>query len=243
MPRLRAPRDCCRVAECLSDALVLLPLWMVAQSVQNGSAQTTAASGSTQPDTQPRITLRASASLVILDVVVSDPAGHPVHGLTASDFAVKEDGNPQTVRNFQEHSGATAEAAPKLAAVPRLAPGLFTNNAVVASDGPANVLLLDMLNTPLRDQNYARQQITAYLNHAPANSRIAIFGLANSLSILQGFTSDPELLKAVLAGKKAATLSSQLNDATGGGGGDAGGETALSSGESRTACRKIRCRR
>jgi len=208
------PREYWRMASYIATAFVLLPVRMVAQAPQQS--------------TQPGFTLRASTNLVIVDVVVSDGAGRPVHGLKASDFTVKEDGKPQALRNFQEHSSAAADAAPKLAPPPKLAPGLFTNNTVVTTDGPANVLLLDMLNTPLRDQNYARQQIAAYLNKAPANSRIAIFGLANSLSILQGFTSDPELLKTVLASKSAARLSSQLNDATGGGGGDQGGATALS---------------
>jgi len=202
--------------------LILLPVAVAAQGVQNGAAAPPA-------DAQSNFTFRASANLVILDVVVSDSAGRPVHGLTAADFTVKEDSRPQTVNGFQEHAlSAAAPSSAGAAAAPKLAPGLFTNFAATTSEGPANVLLLDMLNTPLQDQNYARRQIETYLNRAPPNLRIAIFGLANSLTILQGFTSDPQILKAALAGKNAAKTSSLLNDATGGGGNDAGGETALS---------------
>ncbi len=179
------------------------------------------------PD-QPGFTLKASTNLVILDVVVTDAAGKPVHGLSAADFVLKEDGKPQTVKNFTEHSAPTAESLARAAPAPKLNPGLFTNFTPAVSEGPANVLLLDMLNTPLTDQNYAREQIDNFLSHAPANTRIAIFGLGNSLTILQGFTSDTQILKAALAGKSASQLSSLLNDANGGGGNDNGGATALS---------------
>jgi hypothetical protein len=39
-------------------------------------------------------------SLVNLDVVVTDKQGRRVHGLTANDFEVLEDGKPQAITNF-----------------------------------------------------------------------------------------------------------------------------------------------
>ena len=133
----------------------------------------------------PAYTLRTSSNLVILDVVVSGPDGRPIHGLLAKDFAVSEDGKPQQVRNFQEHTLQAAGPEGATAAAPKLSPGLFTNFTPIRRDGPANVLLLDMLNTPLRDQAYARMQIQQYLDHAPAGTEIAIFGLSNRLTILR----------------------------------------------------------
>jgi VWFA-related protein len=171
-------------------------------------------------------TLRTGTNLVIVDAIVSGPDGHPVRGLKASDFTLTEDRVPQKIRDFQEHTEAPAARA--TAAAPKLAPGLFTNYAPAVSDGPANIVLLDMLNTPLRDQAYARMQIQDFLNHAPTGTQIAIFGLSDKLTILQGFTTDPAILKAALSKKSAMKASSLLDDATGGGGSDGAGASAVS---------------
>jgi VWFA-related protein len=64
---------------------------------------------------------------------------------------------------------------------------------------------------------FVRQQLLAYLNAAPPGARIAIFGLTTRLTILQGFTSDPAMLKAV-ASASIGKNSPLLQDAVGGGG-------------------------
>src|SRR5205809_6935145 len=50
-----------------------------------------------------------------VDVVVTDRAGNPVHGLTRDDFELLENGKPQTITNFYEvkpePTGATSIAA------------------------------------------------------------------------------------------------------------------------------------
>ena len=53
-----------------------------------------------QPPPQPP-TFRAEANLVRVDVTVVDRHGEPVTTLTADDFAVEEDGVPQTVQSFK----------------------------------------------------------------------------------------------------------------------------------------------
>ncbi|MBV9496434.1 MAG: VWA domain-containing protein, partial [Acidobacteria bacterium] len=51
-------------------------------------------------------------SLVNLDVIVTNRRGERVHGLTAADFEVLEDGKPRDISNFTEfRSQRTAEAA------------------------------------------------------------------------------------------------------------------------------------
>ena len=55
-----------------------------------------------QPQSQPQQpTFRAEANLVRVDVTVVDRHGEPVGSLTADDFAVEEDGVPQTVQSFK----------------------------------------------------------------------------------------------------------------------------------------------
>ena len=53
----------------------------------------------TQPAQPP--TFRAEANLVRVDVTVVDRHGEPVAALTADDFAVEEDGIPQTIQSFK----------------------------------------------------------------------------------------------------------------------------------------------
>jgi hypothetical protein len=39
---------------------------------------------------------------IVVDATVKDAKGQPVHGLKQSDFTVKEDGKPQSLRSFQQ---------------------------------------------------------------------------------------------------------------------------------------------
>ncbi len=87
--------------------------------------------------------------------------------------------------------------------MPQLPRGMFTNFTPVAPKGPLDVLVLDGLNTQIIDQAYFRQQLLDYLSKVPPGARIAIFGMADHLYMLQGFTSDPAVLRAVLSSTKA----------------------------------------
>jgi VWFA-related protein len=186
--------------------------WLIALSIaMSCHAQT----GTQQPS--PVYTLRSGTNLVIEDVVVTDTNHNPVHNLKAGDFTVAEDGQVQHIRTFEEHSPASPASA-KSVAIPKVAPGIFTNFSTVPKEGPVNLLLLDTLNTPLRDQFFVRSQLLDYLKKA-SSTQIAIFGLSRRLSILQGFTANPDLLKAALTNKSAIKSSSLLDDPNGGGGG------------------------
>ncbi len=57
------------------------------------------------------------------------------------------------------------------------------------------------------------------MKNAPAGTRIAIFGLATRLYLLQGFTSNPDILRAAVDEKGSSKASPVLNDAVGGGNG------------------------
>lgn len=175
------------------------------------------ASAQTTRPAQSGVTLHTGARLVVLDVVVTDSHQKPVHHLTASDFTVLEKNVPQQIRNFEEHTAISAAEAAKAAPMPTLPPGIFTNFAPVPPGSAVNILLLDALNTPMRDQAYVRDQLKQYLNHAQPGVRIAIFGLTTRLDLLQGFTSDPALLKAFV-NKKLPKASPLLDDQVGGGG-------------------------
>jgi VWFA-related protein len=177
---------------------------------QSAASQVQQASAATEGVT----TLHTRSNLVVVDVVVTDSKHNPIHGLKAEDFTLTENGKPQHVRNFEEHSAELD--AKTFTPAPKLPPGLFTNLAPAPSGGPVNVLLLDYLNTPLSAQPYARKQLLDFLDKIPSGTRIAIFGLTEKLDMLQGFTTDPAVLKKALS-NNAPRASDILLDSTNGG--------------------------
>ena len=151
--------------------------------------------------------IRSTSELVVVDVVATDAKQDPVRHLASSDFKISEDGHPQTIKVFEEHSAGAPFSLPPM---PRLAPGKFTNYSPAPADGALNVLLLDKLNTPMSAQSVVRDQVLKYLREAPAGTRVAIFVLTTQLRLLQGFTSDPAILRALVEGKKAMPGSSPM---------------------------------
>jgi len=140
----------------------------------------------------PQTTIRVATHMVVVDVVVSDKSGNPVPGLQPSDFSVNEDGKTQKIAAFRFETPRSTDA-PQL---PSLPPHVYTNRTVYkAPAGPLTMIVLDGVNTAVRDQIYARQQLLKYLKtQLQPNQRIAVFALTGQLHLLQDFTSDPALL-------------------------------------------------
>jgi len=139
-------------------------------------------------------TLKQEVRNVIVDVTVTDKHGQPIPGLDKSHFQILENGVPQDIALFEEHkSDETTPVQP----APNLPADTHTN-FVSAPAGPLIVLLLDALNTPPGTQPYVRAQAIDYLKKIPAGTHMAIFTLGDKLQLIQGFTSDPNLLKAAL---------------------------------------------
>ncbi|MGD0568238.1 MAG: VWA domain-containing protein [Candidatus Sulfotelmatobacter sp.] len=134
---------------------------------------------------------------VIVDVVVTDAQGKPVHGLTRRDFSVTEDDVPQRVLTFDVHNlDAASESVPPN--LPPLPVNTFLNLPPVPERGPLCVLLLDLVNTEMPDQMWARQQLLKFTEGKPAGTRFAVFVLSDALRLVQGFTTDKDLLFAAL---------------------------------------------
>ncbi|HUA16199.1 MAG TPA: VWA domain-containing protein [Verrucomicrobiae bacterium] len=150
--------------------------------------------------------LKSTSRLVIVDVVVRDANGQPVPGLRKEDFRVLEDGVPQVVSVFEEHTGRPYAELKQ----PALPPNTFSNTPRADAPDSLNVVLLDALNTPLTDQVFVRQQILKYLNSLHTSEPIAVFILSERLRMVHGFTRDlPELLAAL--GDKASKSGPQLS--------------------------------
>jgi len=146
-------------------------------------------------------TLKTTARLVVVDVVVTDWYGQPIPGLRKEDFRVFEDGQPQTISVFEEHTGK----APAALKPPALPPNTFSNFPRADAPDSLNVVLLDALNTPIADQSYVHQQVLKYLTGMHTSEPIAIFILSKRLRLVHGFTSDLSALLAALNDQKSGS--------------------------------------
>ena len=151
-----------------------------------------------KPDANEGRVFQANARIVVLDVVVTGKGRRPLTGLHKQDFVLSEDGHPQTITYFEEHTSAQ----PSPANLPDLPLNVFTNIPRVQPSDAVPVLVLDSLNTPLDDQRFVRTQMLKYLKKLEPGRRIAIFILGTQLRVLQGFTDDPTLLAAAINERK-----------------------------------------
>lgn len=149
--------------------------------------------------------LRVTSRIVYVDVVVRDSAGHIVRGLTQNDFRVSEDGKPQTITYFTDHTHDIAS--------PAATPGgqmQFSNIEQVGNS--VNIILFDFLNTASQDQLYARKKMIQFLEQLPPGRQTALFALGTRLQMLQGFTGSTDRL---VAAAKAMQLQSSTTRTTG----------------------------
>jgi len=144
--------------------------------------------------------LETTSHAVVVDVVVTKSNDEPIDGLYQQDFVVMEDGKPQTIDFFEEHTAVDAPPA----VTPALPSHVFSNQIAAPQSDSVNVLLLDSLNTPEADQARVHKQVMDFIDHMNPGTRIAVFALGEHLRQLQGFTADSSLLKAALNSKAAA---------------------------------------
>jgi VWFA-related protein len=175
-------------------------------AVQPPSAAPAAIADMAQPSPAPDIpdtpVLRTTTHQVLVDVIVSAHNGDPVARIPQSNFSITEDGKPQTIDFFEEHS---AQAAAKVDSpvMPPMPAGTVTNVPVAPPSSALYVFLLDSLNSEPQDQVYIHKQILTFLHRLDPGTQVAIFTLGTNLHLLQGFTSDPATLLAAVSGKGA----------------------------------------
>ncbi len=138
--------------------------WLIfAVIVVSASAQSPAPSASTTAATEsPR---RRS----ILDVIVTDPAGAPVAGLSPKDFTLYDKGKPMPLAGFQAVNAAIngAKAAAKVPTeVTIVLDTVNTVSDLSSSDRQLGGVYLTV-NEGADDLTYARAQLSAYLRDNP----------------------------------------------------------------------------
>ena len=140
--------------------------------------------------------IRKTVRRVVVDVVVTDKQGNAVTGLTMKDFALKEDDKPQQLLSFDVHDGSKPDYVPPK--VPPLPPNTFVDVPKEAEQGPLYVILYDMVNMDQNDQASSRKPLLSFIDSKPPGTRFAIFVNTDQTKLIQGFTSDRELLHAAL---------------------------------------------
>jgi VWFA-related protein len=146
----------------------------------------------------PQYTLKTSVNRVLVDVVVTDAHGQPIHDLTKNDFTIEEDGRAQTVLSFDVFDfdkGMDYAPPPSL---PPLRPDTFVNLPASPERGPLYVLFYDLVNIPQEDQIPARAQLVRFIQNKPVGARFAIFVSSDGVHLVQGFTSDRQKLLAAV---------------------------------------------
>jgi len=172
------------------------------------------AQAQTTPEEKPSTVVRVNTRLVLVDVVAIDRKGAPVPDLTAQDFTVLEDGQPQQVRNFSFQKASTVSAGENAAPRP-LPPDVFTNVPSYKSGGALNVILLDAMNTTTLNQAALHDNLLKVLQKLPNDRPLAVYVLGARLTLLQGFTTNPALLQTAMKAFKEKK-SPLLENATGG---------------------------
>ncbi len=153
---------------CLLAPLVLLRMSRAAQ-------QTESTAGLIQSETH----------LVLVSVIVKDKHGKPVDDLSRGDFTLLDNNQVQRIALFdREGSGANATMFSGISG-----PLTFTNRPPAGAP-PVTVFLFDELNTALTDQELAKQDFLRYLRELPAESRVSVFVLGDSLLLLHDFSQD-----------------------------------------------------
>ena len=196
------------------------PSVSAAASVASSETQPTPAAAVSGTSSEPLTTFKASIQVVAVDVVVTDSKDHPIKGLHQQDFAINEDGKPQEARSFREIGPADDSSPPPAPGEKKPTPNIFTNDRHETGGGSVTVILLDLLNTPMADQQWARQGLIKFLNSRakPKNSQFALCTLSSKthLRLIQGFTADENVLLASVKAKKTEPRSARWQSASSG---------------------------
>jgi VWFA-related protein len=140
------------------------------------------------------VVMQAGTHLVLVNVVVKDKHGNPVNDLNRDDFVLRDNGQEQKLQFF------SLEEIRQTATVFSSSPAQLTfTNRPGPSIGAVTVFLFDELNTQLTDQELAKKDFLRYLRGLPAASRVAVFVLGDSLSLLHDFSEDMASLLAAVA--------------------------------------------
>ena len=150
------------------------------------------------------VKFEATSQLVVVNVAAKDGRGQPIEGLNAADFIITEDGKAQQIKVF-EYQRLEDNVLPPAAPVVRAAaaPGAQIAPArageVKYKDRRLLVLFFDQAGMAIADQVRAQQAALKFLKTGLTQSDlVAVMTYSTTLSVLQDFTSDRDVLTAMV---------------------------------------------
>ena len=164
-----------------------------------------------QPQPTPSVNFQVNSSLVVETVSVLDKSGKPIEGLTANDFAIAEDGVPQTIKfcEFQRideiEPQLSRRPSPDTPAAPVERPKVepVTKNQI-APEPPGDIryrdrrllaLYFDMSAMPPQDQYRAQAAALKFVQKQmqPADL-VSVMAFTDTMKVLQDFTDDRDAI-------------------------------------------------
>lgn len=160
-----------------------------------GTASLCVAQNANQQTPQSGYTLQAHVREVITDVTVTDREGNPIHGLGKSAFHILDNGKPQRLVTFQEHTGT--EPVRLLQAS---ADNTYSNDVVLHPPRALNLILIDTAYLGFLDQVYMNMQLEQFIKQLRPDEPFAVLARRGHLTMFADFTADHRrLLDAVHA--------------------------------------------
>ena len=167
--------QCLRIGICAASALALL-------IVPPSRTQTRDRPQSQGADT----TLRVTARLVNVNIVVTDALGNSVKDLAQDDFTLLDAGQPQKIFSFSAIDNGRPTSAASL-----LGPDTYTNRPTDYGALPSStILLFDTLNSHWTSQGHGLYGIRKFLRQIEPQDYIGIYVLGDDLKVVHDFNHD-----------------------------------------------------
>jgi len=141
---------------------------------------------------------RSETTLVEFTVIALDKNGDPATDLEKKDFVVRDKGRRRDLALFRFEGGEQPRT------VPQTQPGIFTNTPDLTPGPPRNItaVVLDTLNTQMREQIWVKAQAMRHLSALLPDTRVAVYLLGRELTVLHDFTDDAKSLRDLIGETK-----------------------------------------
>ena len=162
-------------------------------------------------------TFSTTSRLVTADVTVKDKAGRAIQGLKKSDFAVFEDGKPQTVSVFEPENLTLAPEPPptltlgdqlELPPAPKTTITLEAPGQIQYHDKRLLAFYLDFSSMGIPEQLRAQDAALDFLHKKiTKDDMVAILLYTSDVTLLSDFTNDRDVLETILKGLPIGEMS------------------------------------